>query len=319
MKLFRIVLKHLEVMGIYTMHTHQAHRFNAKILLFSLSMAMMLLSYLAYCLFESTSIMDYGNSFFGFIAEISNLVDFLITIWRLPLILKLIDDLEKFIGKSKPRIWLNSCSMCSSQRCFFLLVKIGLENESSLWSPYMKLEEKIEQMSKWINYGFMYVSFGGVALPPVLTTLTNYFVHDMGNESYEYVELMYVKWISNGKKFRNVSVLYPRFTLNFIQFRLPINRNSLLGYVIFEIFETVGYFCTIYAAVPTIGLYVGVCCLFIHFINDIRENVLNGIRDAKNSSGTPESEVQVKVRFCHMVELYSDVKQLSASVKSILS
>ena len=89
---------------------------------------------------------------------------------------------------------------------------------------------------------------------------------------------------------------------------MPINRKSLFGYTFFVIFQTIGYFCTIYITVPTVGLYVGACWLFIDFIRDIIAIDLNPIIDIENTKPT---QFEVKTHFFRLVQVYSAVKQLS--------
>lgn len=101
MKLFRSLLQYIEFMGIYSQQTHQPQTFNAKILFFTSSMALLFISLFAFFLFKATTIIDYGNSFYGFVSELNTLMDYLLIVWRMPIILHLIGNCEKFIEMSK--------------------------------------------------------------------------------------------------------------------------------------------------------------------------------------------------------------------------
>lgn len=223
----------------------------------------------------------------------------------------------------------NNRTLIQNSQITFSFSKIGLENGLTQKFVYIKLNEKIEQMSKWVHMGVIYISFGGVAIPPILATLINYFINDMGNESYEYVELMYVEWqskyfekdsVQQKKTFSNANfwlnlhflkILTQKcriLSFNFVFWRLPIDRNSFFGYMIFVIFQSIGYFCTTYTNVPTIGLYVGACWLFIDFVKDVTANVLNQIVGIGKSK---KAKSQMKIHFYRMVQIYTDVKQLS--------
>lgn len=64
-------------------------------------MALMLISEIAFCRFEATSVADYGKSFYAFVSQFSAFWDFITTIWQISNILKLIEKYEMFILKSK--------------------------------------------------------------------------------------------------------------------------------------------------------------------------------------------------------------------------
>lgn len=101
MKLFQSFIQYLEFVGVYSLKTHQPQTFNAKILFFLSIIALMCISMSAFCLLEATTITEYGTNFFGIISDFSNSLDYVIIIWRLPVILKLIRNCEKFIEMSK--------------------------------------------------------------------------------------------------------------------------------------------------------------------------------------------------------------------------
>lgn len=69
--------------------------------------------------------------------------------------------------------------------CWLLL---GLQHGSSDTTErpnYDELNEKIEQISKWMHLALVKISFPLKVLGPLFITLVNYFVKGMGDDSYQ--------------------------------------------------------------------------------------------------------------------------------------
>lgn len=72
-------------------------------------------------------------------------------------------------------------------------------------------------------------------------------------------------------------------------------------------FQTQWYFCLIFSAVSALGFYIGSCWLFISFVKDIKNDL-----DLLNVAGkSKRSRMKVTERFCDVVQVYSNVKELS--------
>lgn len=97
-KLFQTVQKFYKTMGI---NSNQYFSINAKKLFFLLTITLGLISVTAYFSFAAKTIEEYGNSFYSATSNLYTLVDIIVTIWRMPDILKLIEKGEKFIKNSK--------------------------------------------------------------------------------------------------------------------------------------------------------------------------------------------------------------------------
>lgn len=97
-KLFQNVQNFYHTMGI---KSNQYFSLNAKKLFFLLFITLGGISVTAYFIFEAKTIEEYGNSFYSAISNLYTLVDFIVTVWRMPDILKLIEKCEKFIENSK--------------------------------------------------------------------------------------------------------------------------------------------------------------------------------------------------------------------------
>lgn len=64
-------------------------------------MTLLTISVMAFLLLEVTDMQGFGMSFYGTIADLNLLMDFLITTWQMPTILNLIKLSEQFIVKSE--------------------------------------------------------------------------------------------------------------------------------------------------------------------------------------------------------------------------
>lgn len=49
---------------------------------------------------------------------------------------------------------------------------------------YSKMFERIEEISRFFHFVMLKLTFIGIVLPALLTTVVNYFINDMGSESY---------------------------------------------------------------------------------------------------------------------------------------
>lgn len=57
---------------------------------------------------------------------------------------------------------------------------------------YMDLSEKIERSSKSVHFAMVKLTLTVFKVPEFLTVLINYFIYDLGDESYENIFIMYV-------------------------------------------------------------------------------------------------------------------------------
>lgn len=95
-------LQHLyQMMGILSPKPSDIFSMNPKKLFILMGMITLNISLFGYFLFETTFAQDYGESFYGFITKWITLVDFIVTVWKMPTILRLIKMYEKFIERSE--------------------------------------------------------------------------------------------------------------------------------------------------------------------------------------------------------------------------
>lgn len=85
-----------------------------------------------------------------------------------------------------------------------------------------------------------------------------------------------------------------------------------LGYLICWLLEAISEFCLFFYIVPNLCLLVGTSWLLIAFLKDISNDLLKLYVHRK----CHQYRWELNVRFCQIIQLYSDVKQLSKKILS---
>lgn len=114
-KLFQSVQKFYQTMGILPIKSSSlsTSEWNSKFLFFLLSMTLLLGSVTSFLLLEVTNMKDFGMAFYGTVTDLNIVIDFVITVWQMPTIFKLIRFCENFIEHSKfllrllSVVWMN--------------------------------------------------------------------------------------------------------------------------------------------------------------------------------------------------------------------
>lgn len=100
-KLFQLVQKIYKMMGICPPQPDQKHSFNSRILVVLFIVSQFLFSSVAFLLFQASSIQNRADSFY-FSLSIANCgVYIIVSHWKIPKILNLIENFEKFVEQSK--------------------------------------------------------------------------------------------------------------------------------------------------------------------------------------------------------------------------
>lgn len=149
-------------------------------------------------------------------------------------------------------------------------------------TKYSKMNEKIERITKQFCVFVLITHIINLMLFLFLQTVINYYINDLGDESFslEY----FAKW--------------------------PFNWKTPIGYSVAFTIEFATDMCTQTWFVPTLGFFFGVCRLSITFAKDIASD-LNFL----NVGGTStQRQAKLIERFCKIVELYGDARQLRQSI-----
>lgn len=179
-KLFQYVQNFYQTLGIHPpIQSYQTFSLNRRNLFFlSCSVLTFILS-TAYLLFDAQSIQDFGIPFCASVIILSGFFIYIVQIWRNAEIFQLIEHFEKFIEQSKST---KNCSTFSENEILSIIMinfSIGLDR-----TLYAALNERIERISKLVYFCLTYLSAPGALLPPFALSVVNYFVYDLGDESF---------------------------------------------------------------------------------------------------------------------------------------
>lgn len=149
----------------------------------------------------------------------------------------------------------------------------------------------------------------GTIAPALLLTVVNYFVYDLGDDSYFLpFPVMYVHHFKfdKSRNFNRTEFIYT--IINGLFSRLPFNWQTPFGYLIALVAQGIAAICTLFSGTLTMSLLVGSCWLFIIIVDDIANDL------PKLDSGDYSSQrrrAKVIKYFCNILECYADLKQLS--------
>lgn len=132
--------------------------------------------------------LEYGGSLLGVTSTLYSNADFLITLWRIPEILHLIKMCENFIESSK----CDKREKYSNQIMKAHISILGLKSDSTAKGTYSHLNEKIERTSAIFHFLAVKLTTAAAEVLPLITTLVNYYIYKMGDESYGHIDIVYV-------------------------------------------------------------------------------------------------------------------------------
>lgn len=267
-------------MGIHLSHSNQTYSLKPKIVFFYVPLVLFLIPSSAYMIFEANSAIDFNNSFYINVTAISNFFTVSLTIMNMPTILNVIVRLEKIIQKStentlKPHLR----PICMKiQLNYFTSPFFSEINDPTANAKYHYMHEKIERASKLYYFTVTRYNTPIFYLSSLMSTVINYFVFDLGDESY---------------------------SLPFALL-LPFNWKTPIGFSVFLAFEafilsTIGLSC-----VPLISFTAGSCWLVNAFIKDITNDLINFKAKKKR-----DAQLKAKAHLYKVIKDFADVKQLS--------
>ena len=106
LKLFQVVQSTFRSMGICRSESNQSNLLNAKTAFFLLSFVQLLCSSMPYLLYEAKSVGERADSFYVSLTNSVCLIYILLSMKKISNILKLIEQFQEFIQKSK--LWINN-------------------------------------------------------------------------------------------------------------------------------------------------------------------------------------------------------------------
>lgn len=181
-KLFQFNQKHYKAIGIYPTQPNQKHSsFNLTNSIYLFCFVQFCISMTAFIWFEANNMLDYAIASFGLVTTIIIMAIYLLTIWQKENTVKFIENCEEFIEKSKnnsrtSRIFSHILHYNILELLFFLIgPKANIAYQESI--------EIFEKLSEWFCYALI-CTLVTICIPPMIYTYVNYFISDLGNESY---------------------------------------------------------------------------------------------------------------------------------------
>lgn len=188
MKLFQLAQKYYHAIGVHPTLSNPKCPFNLRnswlLLIASAFFASTVCSFV-----QSTTIMDYAESFYIFSTVLASMISYLESISKVEKTFTFIGELDEYIHKSKftfkeqtkPTKALNANK--PNRLLFFTFAESqNVSTETVL--TYSKLIENIELMTKVIRFGLVELTVVGCFFPALVITLINYFYLDLGDEAY---------------------------------------------------------------------------------------------------------------------------------------
>lgn len=178
---------------------------------------------------------------------------------------------------------------------FWLVLDNPAENAEAL-----ELYEKTERIRKFLYNAFVKITLPGVLMPALFSTIVNYFISDLGDESYLLASP--ISWAIGYFFFWKYFILILSFC------RTPFNWRSPIGYTIAFLIETIATSLTCLVSAPYHYLITGSCYGLAYLV----KNITNEVHELKmDDISLNDNRKKFKVTFCRIVERISAVKQLS--------
>lgn len=173
---------------------------------------------------------------------------------------------------------------------------------------YTELNEKIESASEWSLFILVKVVFVGTVLPLLYVCGVNFYVYNLGEDSfYMPWPMLWVRsWQMSKTRSKMIWIEITVFVGYFC--RLPFNWRTPLGYIITLAAEYTSINSAVFGFTPIISFFIGSGWFAIWIVKDIT-NDLSALKVKKASSNKQKREL--KEKFCYIVRFYSDARELS--------
>lgn len=180
-------------------------------------------------------------------------------------------------------------------------LKIG-----NAWHLYHKLDVNIEKVSEFMYYAVVDVTSFGTLAFFLFSALINYFIFDLGADSYE--DLLFKCECIDTKN--SVHIKWTQV----YRFRVPFDWRNWIGYTLTLILHTISCFCATCVCNATLCFLIGSIWAILTIADDIT-NDLHDLDFMILSNRNRKKNIQ---RFCKHVEQFTSLKQLSGSNFQIL-
>lgn len=294
---FQSVQDFYRVMGIYPTETNQKFPLLLKRFFFGVSTISTFCALIAFLLLEAQTVDQYASAFHGSISELCQMISFLISVWQMSIVLKLIEHFNEFVAKSEqifePQIFriYFYFSPCRSWGKYTIKSAVHWYH----WTHRTDVKAIPFHRSKSIIF-----RFDDAAAAEQLHRLFSLWFEGR-------IVSIAIWWMvrANAKMFQvfNLSPLILGSNL-----RYPFNWRTPFGYGVALLSQCGSSFVILYNICPIICFLIGTCWVLIGCCEDISNELphLNTIKEPRrNGCG------ELKASICSVAQMLADVKQFS--------
>lgn len=299
MKFFASTQKYFASMGLMSSHQMgRKHSFNKNNIsaLFIMTSASVLC--IIYLLFEVNNFKEYTDSVcMTFTVTIATIV-FAIEIWKTKSVCEFFHNFEDLTQKSEYKSW-KSMKFIEVGNKFGFGYCLGFSK-----SIYEETNRRVDKWCEIMSFALIKLSPPSIAIPKIIISCFNYFVSDLGRNSYELPLLMWYALDSNPN--------YSHLIWIHISKRLPFDWSNPCGYLIAI---SIGCYVLLYNA------HVGVCIMshivggswmLLALTEDIKDQYYQINKIAKFS----QNRSKLFIQFSGLIQFDSSAKQLSITKMS---
>lgn len=211
-KPFRIFRKLLRTMGIHLSEHNRNGSIKSKCLQLCLIKFIFLMSSMAFFIFRAETINEYGESFYVSVTEMAIASGFYSIISNLTSITSLIRKIDALMQKSYVKIislfiwWkvfsenlvvkthLHDCNR--TWNCETISAFISELNDPATRPLFLETNQRMDRIANWVYFIYFRLTLPIMVLSDSLGTLGNYFILNMGSESYFlFAPILYVRCI----------------------------------------------------------------------------------------------------------------------------
>lgn len=91
---------------------------------------------------------------------------------------------------------------------------------------------------------------------------------------------------------------------------MPFDWKTPFGYLFAIVPQGIDIFCIVLDVAPVVGFMFGSCMLIIAFVEDITSE----FKELSTNESLMESQMEMRKRFGNIIQLYSNIKELSNCV-----
>lgn len=296
-RLFQSLQNNQRLMGIYTIEFNQLAPFSFINVFFLLSFAHFGIPATLFFVFKANSFKDYAESSYAYMTGAANTCFYILQMIHITNLDTLIKKFEGFIEQSKWKLWILTFEIP------FILKYIS-RSRSEHENAALR---QIERHNRIIHHN------------TVLDLLHNRDWRDIAENVsilHKLFPTWFGTWIILSAISERVSDMAWLLSSNFnsrtqfivlLSSSLEFDWKTPFGYLVAVLGQAVQVFCIVFNISPFLVFMFGSCLLFIAFVEDIT----NEFEDLSSIESSPKNDMELKKRFSYVIQLYSEVKQLS--------